>query len=376
MLASQIPAKFNIPFANSAGVGYIRTIPQASQVSITPGAASLTDGFPPLTFTAIGAGGVPMSGQDMNGILNEITANQQWLQAGGMAVYDSAFSSAIGGYPNGAVLRMANNNGIWVSTVDNNTTNPDASGAGWIPLSTAAGSYLSLNVAGSANVTLTKVQAATSIINLTGALTANINLIVPTATGEWIIANNTTGSFTVTVKTAAGTGVVATQGTANQYYCDSTNVYSVIAGITQTQADTRYAALLGNSANKFSVAAGVAATDAVNVGQLPFKTFFISTAQTITTSSVMQVAHGLGATPKLFSVKIRCLTAELGYSVGDDAIPMSNTGNAIWGTGLFANSTNLGWAVSANIYVVDRASLGASAYITPANWALYFESVI
>jgi hypothetical protein len=162
---------------------------------------------------------------------------------------------------------MANNNGIWVSTVDNNTTNPDASGAGWIPLSTAAGSYLSLSVAGSANVTLTTVQAATSIINLTGALTANINLIVPTATGEWLIANNTTGAFTVTVKTAAGTGVVTTQGTANQYYCDGTNVYSVIAGITQTQADARYAALLGNTANKFSVAAGVAATDAVNLGQ-------------------------------------------------------------------------------------------------------------
>jgi hypothetical protein len=33
------------------------------------------------------------------------------------------------------------------------------------------------------------------------------------------------------------------------------------------QSDARYAALLGNAANKFSVAAGVAATDAVNVGQ-------------------------------------------------------------------------------------------------------------
>jgi hypothetical protein len=78
---------------------------------------------------------------------------------------------------------------------------------------------------------LTTVQAATSIINLTGALTANINLIVPTATGKWLIANNTTGAFTVTVKTAAGTGVKVTQGIANQYYCDGTNVSNIILGM-------------------------------------------------------------------------------------------------------------------------------------------------
>jgi hypothetical protein len=303
MLASQIPAKFNIPFANSAGVGYIRTIPQSSQVSITPGAASLTDGFPPLTFTAIGAGGVPMSGQDMNGILNEITDNQQWVQAGGMAVYDSAFSSAIGGYPSGAVLRMANNNGIWVSTVDNNATNPDASGAGWIPLSTASGSYLSLSVAGSANVTLTTVQAATSIINLTGALTANINLIIPSATGEWLIANNTTGAFTVTVKTSPGTGVVATQGTANQYYCNGTNVYSIIVGITQTQADARYAALAGSSAQSFSVANAVSSSQAVNLSQadarysnLGIAAVAYSANTTLTSSNAGQMIYFTGTT--------------------------------------------------------------------------------
>jgi hypothetical protein len=314
MLASQIPAKFNIPFANSAGVGYIRTIPQSSQVSITPGAASLTDGFPPLTFTAIGAGGVPMSGQDMNGILNEITANQQWLQAGGMAVYDSAFSSAIGGYPNGAVLRMANNNGIWVSMVDNNTTNPDASGAGWIPLSTASGSYLSLSVAGSTNVTLTTVQAATSIINLTGALTANINLIVPTATGEWLIANNTTGAFTVTVKTASGTGVAATQGTANQYYCDGTNVY--YEGLSQSQADARYAASIPNftastTSNLISASLGTGKVDFRNAVLATGTPVEYNVTSTLTLA-MNSTAASLGATSGVIADLIYALVYNAG----------------------------------------------------------------
>ena len=59
MLASAIPIKFPIPFGNSAGGGYIRPIPQASQIGIANGAASLTDGFPPLNFLPLGSGGVP-----------------------------------------------------------------------------------------------------------------------------------------------------------------------------------------------------------------------------------------------------------------------------------------------------------------------------
>jgi hypothetical protein len=116
--------------------------------------------------------------------------------------------------------------------------------------------YLDKSIAGGVDVTLNPISEANyPIINLTGALTANINLIVPTAPGRWLIANNTTGAFTVTVKTAAGTGAVATQGTANQYYCDGTNVYSVIAGISQTQADARYAALAGSASQNFATLA-------------------------------------------------------------------------------------------------------------------------
>jgi hypothetical protein len=57
--------------------------------------------------------------------------------------------------------------------------------------------------------------------------------------------------------------------------------------LTQTAADARYAALLGNAANKFSVAAGVAATEAVNVGQ--FTTNQVKT----TTSGNQQLPGGL-----------------------------------------------------------------------------------
>ena len=136
MQSSQIPSsKFQIPFANGAGSGYIRQVPVASQISITPGAASLTDGFPPLTFIAEGAGGIPPFGQDMNGILNEITAWIQWGNAGAPVSYDATFSAAIGGYPKGSLLTSAAGGSWWLSMVENNTTDPDTGGAGWLYLS-------------------------------------------------------------------------------------------------------------------------------------------------------------------------------------------------------------------------------------------------
>ena len=107
MKYSDIPTKFQIPFANSAGAGFVRSVPQASQIGVHDGWASLTDGFPPLNFLPIGSGGVPPFGQDMNGIMKQITQWSRWQNAGGLTEFDSAFVTAIGGYPQGAIIASA-----------------------------------------------------------------------------------------------------------------------------------------------------------------------------------------------------------------------------------------------------------------------------
>ncbi|MGB3434886.1 hypothetical protein [Achromobacter sp.] len=131
MQASNAPSKSAVPFANS---GTKNTIPVASQIGVTPGLASFTDGFPPLTMTPLAAGGVPPYGADFNGILNFLSAAARWGQAGAGYPYDAAFSAAIGGYPKGAVLRQAAANGYWLNLADNNGTNPDSGGADWVGL--------------------------------------------------------------------------------------------------------------------------------------------------------------------------------------------------------------------------------------------------
>ena len=77
--SANVPPKFQIPWGNAAGApSYIRPIPQSSQIGIQNCAASLTDGFPPLTFIAQSAGGCPPFGQDFNGILQQLSKWSRW----------------------------------------------------------------------------------------------------------------------------------------------------------------------------------------------------------------------------------------------------------------------------------------------------------
>lgn len=149
MQQSDLPARFNIPFANNAGSSYIRQVPQAHQTpSTTDAPASLYDGFPPETFQPLASGGIPPSGADFNGLLNQITAALRWLAAGGPAVYNAGFSVAIGGYPKGSVLSSTETADLqWISTVENNVTDPDGpSSAGWSPIAaTSIGTDISGN---------------------------------------------------------------------------------------------------------------------------------------------------------------------------------------------------------------------------------------
>lgn len=89
---------------------------------------------------------------------------------------------------------------------------------------------LSLSVAGGAGDTaLTAAQARNNILVFTGALTGARGIFVPAVVGFYAIYNNTSGAYILTVKTAAGTGIVVAQGTRALLYCDGTNVVAADA---------------------------------------------------------------------------------------------------------------------------------------------------
>lgn len=237
MLASQVPSKIPLPFATS---GTKNTIPETTSGILAPGNASFDVGFPPVTMLPVVSGGIPPYGADFNGILFDLASIARWANAGGFYKYDATFSgdANVGGYPNGAVIQSSDGLSLWLSTADNNTTNPDAtdgSAANWVPLS----SYGITTVSGltNTNVTLLPDQAKSPIIILTGTLTGNVQILFPTYKSEWLVINNTTGAFTITCKTVSGTGGTVPQSGGQQtFYGDGTNLIPI-------GADNRYALL-------------------------------------------------------------------------------------------------------------------------------------
>lgn len=118
MQSSNKPKNLTMPFA--AG-GAFNSIPNESQVGISPGKASFTDGFPPATRTPRAAGGVPPDGLDMNGILHDISAGLMYSQAYGAQPWDSNFATATG-YPKDAIV---NYNGLlYRSLIEDNKAAP------------------------------------------------------------------------------------------------------------------------------------------------------------------------------------------------------------------------------------------------------------
>lgn len=223
MNSSDIPGRTTKAFSVN---GDKNTIPvDSSSTTINNGQATMDSGFPPITRIPLSAGGKPPGGKDFNGIFYSISLKQQWQDAGMLYPFNSDFSTAINGYPKGAVIPNSALTGRWLNTIDGNTSTPEVSSStltGWVP----AGDYGTTLISGlsSSSVTLTTLQAAKDRIVLSGTLTSNINIILPAWFKSWTVVNGCTGNFSVTVKTASGTGVTLPNGLTAILYGDGTNI--------------------------------------------------------------------------------------------------------------------------------------------------------
>ena len=90
----------------------------------------------------------------------------------------------------------------------------------------AFGGVLAVSIT-AADVTLTSDQAQNMALSLSGTLTGNRTLFIPSGvSGSWVVKNATTGTYSVTVSNVAGSATtVVSQGTSALVFSDGTNVY-------------------------------------------------------------------------------------------------------------------------------------------------------
>lgn len=358
MQQSGIPTKFPVVWASGAGGSYIRTVPNPSQIGITNGAASFTDGFPPLNFQAVGSGGYPPAGQDFNGALNAITAWNQWQQAGASVQYDSGFSTSIGGYPKGAVLQSTSNAQLfWLNIADNNTTNPDSGGVNWVAMGPAAfvskltsspTYYVNASTgndsnngltSGTAFATLQKAANTAISLNLNG-----FNVGITVANGTYATVNlptiNGSGIITFTGNTGSPSSCIIQNASGSAITAGSSGATWVFNGF-QLQSS-------GASSSDAGCALAAVGNSTINLNNIVFGTCqggHISAVNgaVVTLGGNLTISGGLTANALLNGVHLYC---------GGSAIIQS----AGWATGTGRPPLTISTAVSLPYFVAASSN--------------------
>ena len=153
-----------------------------------------------------------------------------------------------------AILGLKNDHAAGDPLSATDWVNPVADATEW-----GLGATASVSVT-TADVTLSAAQYQVRVIQVSGALTGNRNLILPANAGwGWWIYNAGSGAFTLTAKTAAGTGVVVPQGGTSYVWCDGTNIRAGHLALISPRIGTSILDANGNELAKLT-----ATTSAVN----------------------------------------------------------------------------------------------------------------
>ena len=156
----------------------------------------------------------------------------------------------------------------------------------------------------------------------------------------------------------------------------STVAITVGSGITLNNASSNYTTAAGDIVVCQSTAANTvtgwiikADGTAVVATGLPAPDF-TSSEQTVTVDTLLEVAHGLGAIPILVQVVLRCKTANLNYSVGDEIVwhgtPVTSA-SSDRGVTVGSDSTNVFLVQGAEILIHDKSSFD-DANVTAGSW--------
>ena len=119
----------------------------------------------------------------------------------------------------------------------------------------AVAAYQIVSVSGTTPLTLSQVNGATdqsrkAILSFDGTLTAETSIIIPSVNKMYYVRNNTSGSFSLKVKTAGNTAITIEQGSNIMVATDGTNVF-------KTAFPTSVSSFTANSLTATSVSTSI-----------------------------------------------------------------------------------------------------------------------
>lgn len=237
----------------------------------------------------------------------------------------------------------------------------------------------SFSVTGSP-LTLTDDQARPAVLSFSGTLVANQVVTVPARTKLWVVVNATSGAFTLSLKTAAGSPVVVAQSATviHLFYCDGTNIYDVSSDglpvlTTNTVLANLGAGTVAATLDQFKVAAALDAT-----ASPPFAQPQVVGAAGTARSVVFRTTTAAGP-PPVYSTRWTVgadSTAEGGSNAGSDfqACALADDGTTTLGCWLKVTratgaltATGGPWTINGPVTITNGPlTVGGVAQSTPA----------
>jgi hypothetical protein len=117
----------------------------------------------------------------------------------------------------------------------------------------------------------------------------------------------------------------------------------------------------------------------LNGSQVPLKIFESAEQSTYALNSILTVAHGLGVRPRFAFVRLRCISAEHEYNVGDETDGMYYDGTVSGPLVVTADATNL-YYMYGNTYprVVKKSADEYADWVNINNlkWRFVFRAIL
>lgn len=108
----------------------------------------------------------------------------------------------------------------------------------------------------------------------------------------------------------------------------------------------------------------------------PFSNYFVSSAKACTAGVTGSATHGLGGLPKMVIATLKCTSADANFASGDEISIAS-----IWevnnnrGISLWANSTQIEYAIGTSGLALINATTGVVTALDESKWELYLKAV-